>query len=251
MKDYYAILGVVPSAEEVVIRATWKALVQRYHPDRFHPNVAEATARIAEVNEAYNVLSDPVRRKNYDSQRGTKEGDFGSWMHEEEADQAINSIDPFENDWTIAVEYYPDLVEINDRLSRISKLLAFSFRASVLEQKAFEKRKELAQFVEIKFLQAYFGSNPEIVDFARHLIFDGRKPAAKALNNAVRVLGSEIPARVIIDKIRKDFFQKTVNKDELQIKEEIRIREKISLGFPLDFDEIEFLKKRGIFFEQA
>jgi curved DNA-binding protein CbpA len=33
-KDYYAILGLTPSAEEVVIRAAYKALAQRYHPDR-------------------------------------------------------------------------------------------------------------------------------------------------------------------------------------------------------------------------
>lgn len=52
MTDYYAILGVVPSAEDVVIRAAWKALVQRYHPDRFTGDVAKANARMAEINEA-------------------------------------------------------------------------------------------------------------------------------------------------------------------------------------------------------
>ena len=35
MKDYYLILGVLPDAQDVVIKAAYKALVQRYHPDRF------------------------------------------------------------------------------------------------------------------------------------------------------------------------------------------------------------------------
>ena len=113
MKDYYAVLGIVPSAEDVVIRAAWKALAQRYHPDRFTGDVAKGNARMAEINEAYSVLSDPVRRKVYDKSRVGKEGDFGDWMHEEEADQAAKSLDPFEKDWALAVGFYPDLVEIN------------------------------------------------------------------------------------------------------------------------------------------
>ena len=34
-KDYFAVLGVLPTAEDIVIRAVYRALAQRYHPDRF------------------------------------------------------------------------------------------------------------------------------------------------------------------------------------------------------------------------
>lgn len=205
MKDYYAILGVVPSAEDVVIRAAWKALAQRYHPDR-NPGSAEAAAKMVELNEAYNILSDPVQRKNYDKARGGKEGNFGDWVHEEEAeDQAANSFDPLEKDWTLAVGFYPDLIDINKRLSKISHLLAFSYRAGLLDIKAFEKRKGLAQELQNNFLQTYFGSNQEIVAFARELIFAGNRAASKALNDSIRVLGSDVPADRIINKICKDY----------------------------------------------
>lgn len=260
MKDYYAILGVVPSAEDVVIRAAWKALAQRYHPDRFAGDAAKANARMAEINEAYNILSDPVQRKAYDKSRVGKEGDFGDWMHEEEADDAASSTDPFEKDWALAVGFYPDLVDINNRLSKISHLLAFSYRAGLLDLKAFEKRKELAEVVEKRFLQSYFGSNPEIVAFARELIFAGNKAAAKTLNDAIRVLGSDIPADRIIDKICKDFnFESEEMRKKRQwkeaqaraadpdgMKEEMRIREKYSLGGHLNMTEIRFLKSRGL-----
>lgn len=62
--DYYAILGVHPSAEEEVIAAAYKALAKKYHPD-----TASATAsatRFVELQEAYDVLRDPVQRKQYD-----------------------------------------------------------------------------------------------------------------------------------------------------------------------------------------
>jgi curved DNA-binding protein CbpA len=210
MKDYYAILGVVPSAEDVVIRAAWKALAQRYHPDRFDGDAGESHSRMAEINEAYNVLSNPVERKAYDKSRGGKEGDFGDWVHEEESDQASNKFDPLEKDWALAVGYYPDLVNINNRLSKISNILAFSYRAGLLDIKAFENRKELAEVLEEKFLQSYFGNNPEIVDFARQLVLAGNKSAAKALNEAIRVLGSEVPGKVVVNKILKEYIHREI-----------------------------------------
>lgn len=226
MKDYYAILGVVPSAEDVVIRAAWKALAQRYHPDRFTGDGAEANKRMAEINEAYNVLSNTVQRKAYDKSRTGKEGDFGDWMHEEEANQAADSTDPLEKDWALAVGFYPDLVDINNQLSKISRLLAFSYRASLLDLKAFEKRKELAEVLEGRFLQSYFGNNPVIVAFARELIFAGNKAAAKSLNDSVRVLGRDTPPTLVINKICKVFnFETEVMREQRQWREAKAARE--------------------------
>lgn len=252
MKDYYAILGVVPVAEDIVIKAAYKALAQRYHPDR-NPGSSEAAAKMAEINQAYRILSDSVQRKAYDKARGEKEGDFSDWVHEEDAEQASNSSDPLEKDWALAVGFYPDLVDINKRLSKISHLLAFSYRAGLLDIKAFEKRKELAEILEEKFLQTYFGSKPEIVAFARELIFEGNRAASKALNDAIRVLGSDTPANRIIEKICKDFNFETeeMKKKRLAVhpdnmKEEMRLREKYSLGRGLTIAEIRFLRDRGI-----
>lgn len=58
-KDYYAILGVLPTAEDVVIRAAFKALAQRYHPDRFDGDSKEADEKMSDINEAYSVLHNP------------------------------------------------------------------------------------------------------------------------------------------------------------------------------------------------
>jgi len=69
--DYYAILGVHPTAEDIVIRAAYKALAQRYHPDRFTGPQDEAHVKMSELTKAYEVLADPVRRKKYDRRRLT------------------------------------------------------------------------------------------------------------------------------------------------------------------------------------
>lgn len=68
--DYYSVLGVSPQAEEVVIRAAYKALAQRYHPDKMPPAERDrAGVRMLAVQEAYRVLSDPQQRQAYDRSR--------------------------------------------------------------------------------------------------------------------------------------------------------------------------------------
>jgi len=62
--DYYAVLGVSPSSEDVVIRAAYRALMRRYHPDA--DRSSEATDRARLINAAYAVLSDPEQRRRYD-----------------------------------------------------------------------------------------------------------------------------------------------------------------------------------------
>jgi curved DNA-binding protein CbpA len=63
-RDYYAILEIGPDASEGEIRVAYRRLARRYHPD-LHPERADAEARLKELNEAYEVLRDPVRRAQY------------------------------------------------------------------------------------------------------------------------------------------------------------------------------------------
>ncbi|MGA9525253.1 MAG: DnaJ domain-containing protein [Myxococcaceae bacterium] len=63
MKDYYAILGVSRSDPPEAIRRAYRELAFRLHPDRAGP---EATCAFHDVAEAYEVLSDPARRADYD-----------------------------------------------------------------------------------------------------------------------------------------------------------------------------------------
>lgn len=63
--DYYRVLGVAPDASKAEIKQAYRTLALRYHPDR-NPGDAEAEARFQEVRAAYEVLSDPIKRWQYD-----------------------------------------------------------------------------------------------------------------------------------------------------------------------------------------
>ena len=52
MKDYYRTLGVLDDAEDIIIRAAYKALAQRYHPDKWKGDPQEANKRMSDINEA-------------------------------------------------------------------------------------------------------------------------------------------------------------------------------------------------------
>jgi hypothetical protein len=215
-KDYYAVLGVLPDAEDIVIRAAYRALAQRYHPDHFAGMQDKAHARMSELNEAYAVLSDAEKRTAYDQLRGAKMRSGGSEFSDTE-EKAPPGNDPLDKDWRIALKYYPDLAALEKRLAQFSWKLANAYRAYLLETQQFEPRASLASLMETDFLKAYFGDNERNVEFARRLIIAKQRQAALALNEAIRVLGSNAdPGRVIM-QIARDFDVKhlAVNKEKI------------------------------------
>ena len=64
-RDYYATLGVSRTADTDEIKKVYRKLARKYHPD-MNPGDRQAEAKFKEVTEAYEVLSDPEKRKKYD-----------------------------------------------------------------------------------------------------------------------------------------------------------------------------------------
>lgn len=78
--DYYKILGVAKTATDKEIKAAYRKLARKYHPD-VNPNNKEAEKKFKEINEANEVLSVPENRKKYDK--------YGKeWKHGEQFEQA-------------------------------------------------------------------------------------------------------------------------------------------------------------------
>lgn len=78
--DYYKILGVEKTATDKDIKAAYRKLARKYHPD-VNPNDKDAEKKFQELNEANEVLSDPEKRKKYDQ--------YGeNWEHGEEYERA-------------------------------------------------------------------------------------------------------------------------------------------------------------------
>lgn len=64
-RDYYEVLGVDKGADDATLKKAYRKLAKKYHPD-MNPGDAEAEAKFKEATEAYGILSDPDKRRQYD-----------------------------------------------------------------------------------------------------------------------------------------------------------------------------------------
>ncbi len=103
--DYYKTLGVPRDASAEDIKSAYRKLAMQYHPDR-NPGDKQAEEHFKEINEAYQVLSDPQKRQRYDQlgdsysqwqQNGAPEGgfDWSRWTTQQPGGQAVDLDDLF------------------------------------------------------------------------------------------------------------------------------------------------------------
>lgn len=204
-EDPYTVLGVLPHAEDVVIKAAFRALAQRYHPDKLSGSVAPRTTTMAQLNAAYQTLSDPTARARYDQKKAALAGRRPyAPERDTHTDKAFSmALQVAEQRWAVACSVHPELQHRRSRLARLSTSLAFSYVTALLDRKAFANGEEFADMLEIEFLQRYFGTNPRIISFARVLVLTGQQEAARELNSLVDVLGASTDPELVIHRVRQ------------------------------------------------
>lgn len=198
--DYYKILGLIPNAEPAVIKAAYKALVSIYHPDR--NNDQSSTAKIKDINAAYEILSNPIKKSEYDSQIETDKNNASTSAF---STSTPFYSDPLEKDWDIACDFYPDLKEQYTNLAKISWSLAFAFKLQLLDSKNFKKSLPISQSLKFNYLSKYFGNDKDVINYAELLIINREIDAALHLNSIVKVMGNSVTKYNAENKINKKY----------------------------------------------
>src|SRR5688572_14916160 len=174
-KDYYKILGVERKASEDDIRKAYRKLAMQYHPDR-NPNNKQAEDQFKEINEAYQVLSDPKKRSHYD-RLGS---DYSSWRR----DGA-----PGDFDWgQYARSRGSTRVNVDDMDDMFGGGFSEFFRTVFGMDNAVPRTQGYQQELRISLEEAYKGAT-------RLLQSDGREkqvriPAGVRTGSKVRVAGA-------------------------------------------------------------
>lgn len=204
-KTFYQILGVLNVAEDLVIRAAYRSLSNKYHPDKWMGDKKFAHERMSEINAAYDCLGDPAKRREYDEEL-ERQGRY------DDATDIDNDTSDFEqvysehsDAWDIALRFFPDLSSLHERLKKINSSLAYTFKTTLIEKKDFAAAQKLAEMMERKFLEKYFGTDESTQNLAKFLIVKDARPAARELNRMVSVMGGSISEEKLRQVLKKQF----------------------------------------------
>jgi molecular chaperone DnaJ len=172
-KDYYAILGVPRNADEKEIKKAYRRLARKYHPD-LNPGDKEAERKFKEINEAYEVLSDPEKRKRYD-ELGAAWATYGHrdteafWQdfYRRYGQSARTSSSEFTTDFEFGdfsdffKTFFGDLLG-----ERLRSRRATTFRFFTSPEGGFatteRERRDIVQDVEISFEESFQGTSRNI-----------------------------------------------------------------------------------------
>jgi curved DNA-binding protein CbpA len=202
---YYQVLGVLATAEDIVINAAYRSLALKYHPDKWRGDDEVAHNKMIEITSAYATLKDKSKRKEYDEElRRRHQSNAASELGDENAD--FSDLYSEQNSaWELANKFYPDLAGIYEHLKHTSAVLAYTYKGTLIETKGFEKRVEIARKLEGAFLISYFGNDENVICLAKVLIAGSQRDAAKYLNDIVSVMGKSVSVEEIYLKVKEKY----------------------------------------------
>jgi len=212
-KTYYQVLGVLNTAEDLVIRAAYRSLSNKYHPDKWTGDKKVAHERMSEINAAYQTLGDAAKRQKYDEEL-KRQGKY------DDAADIDNDTSDFEgiysehsDAWDIALQFFPDLNALHERLRKINSSLAYTFKTILIEKKNFPQASELVEQMEREFLIKYFGKDESILGLAKFLITHNARVVAKELNRIMSVMGNSVTAAQITEVLKKKYPRRVVDQE--------------------------------------
>ena len=208
----YDVLGLPWASDVELVKATYKSLVKIYHPDIFRGDKDFAKERLAQLNSAYEFLSDKQQKREFDKNQQSKNNeneqqDFDPEKNSSEFDEGINVL---KENWDFACEYYPELKMLYSDLRKMSREPAFAFMAFVVETKEYAQAQSIAETLEDAFLTTKFSGDKQIKQIAKRALQQKEFKFAQELNKALKILGLDAKNTILI-KLSEDFPDFTYN----------------------------------------
>jgi curved DNA-binding protein CbpA len=195
-KDYYTVLGVLPSVGHADLAAAYRALLKEYHPDVYAGPKSAAERITKEINEAYEVLGDASTRKSYDAKRAGA-------RRERPRDHGLSPDEAFGASWRDIVERHPEAEQHRNELLVLSPSLAASYQAKLVETQDASSAARLAADLRAQFLERHFSADRAVQEFVVDALKENRRDVALEVNRTVRQFGPPVYTRNFLWRISR------------------------------------------------
>lgn len=193
-KDYYAVLGLSSQADPEVVKAAHRALAKKFHPDRNQDDDGEPKQKFHDIQEAYEVLCDDDRLKQYLRLRAQ--------VKMQEQMQMTRAAGPhlrprvylkLDDRWEHLVRKYPELSQHYAKFCFMSHKLGNQFKLIILGTQDHGRFGRVAAKLERQFYRKHFSCHRNLQTLARKLADNHRR-------HAVRMLQGEIKGRRFLSR---------------------------------------------------
>lgn len=190
VKDYYRELGLTPEADEKAIKQAYRKLARQYHPD-VNTDDDQAAERFKAVNEAYQILGDPEKRKRYDELRqryrswqqyGGPQADWGQWQ------DAAGGQSYGYSSATVSPE---DLQDLFGNADIFADLFGAAFAGGAASQSRPRRGRDVEMPVELTLHEALSGTRRTVQIGDKRL--ETRIPAGVQQGGRIRLSGQGYP----------------------------------------------------------
>lgn len=230
LPDHYQTLGVSPEATHQEIKAAFRRLAKKHHPDLSKLPATQAEALFHSINAAWEVLGDPDRKKEYDRSRRTSPSDkprsSSSGVKSSEGTQSAHVEDGFPDFSRMGIRSFDDLVEYKFQQQQAAERK----EPDTTESHTKASRVEI---VSLTYREAYFGTEKDVSIYGR--VVRIRTPPGVRDGSVLRLPGSFSEVQLSI-KLKQHAYFQMANGDLLLefpiTKQQARLGARILVPYP-------------------
>lgn len=252
-KTYYDILGVTRSADDAVIVGAYKALAKKFHPDKIGLNEA-SNKQMSEINLAYSILSDKVKRREYDlslAKEHPNEDLTGNTNHSKKKKNGSSRSsdqprfdDPNSIKWSTILSYNKHIESLYNRLHLINPTLGYNFKEAMMNCGDFNRATVIARDFEYEYFANDLDHNDALIMFSTLLHLSRNYIAANDLKNLLSYLNYNYDANTVMKnieakhnlthlgiskKVMEEMSKSTLQEKEIEIYEKNLLYAKIAV----------------------